>query len=146
MRVIRDMGRKIQGNNIFTGDLLKAFTLQKQQRHSEEKVYLWHAPKTQCIDKGEALRPYEFACKVSVTVDANPAHGGQFVLRISALHQNPCDGYALVPVLKSFARQTGITAERIYVDKCYQWCDYENKYRIFKSGQKRSVKGTIKEN
>lgn len=147
-RVIRDISRKMQGNealkDIFVGDLLKAFTLQKQQRHSKEKVYSWHAPETECIGKGKAHKPYEFGCKVSVTTNVNPAKGGHFVLHIGALHQNPFDGHTLAPVLKSFTEQTGITPERIYVDKGYQGHDYEHKHRVFKSGQKRGVKGTIK--
>ena len=147
-RVIRDISRKIQGNDamkdIFTGDLLKAFTLQKQQRHSKGKVYSLHAPETECIGKGKAHKPYEFGCKVSVTTNVNPARGGHFVLHIGALHQNPFDGHTLSPVLKSFTQQTGITPERIYVDKGYQGHDYEHKHRVFKSGQKRGVKGTIK--
>jgi hypothetical protein len=39
-RVIRDISRKTQGNDvlkdIFTGDLPKAFTPQKQQHHSKK--------------------------------------------------------------------------------------------------------------
>lgn len=147
-RVIRDISRKIQGNDalkdIFTSDLLKAFTLQKQHRHSTEKVYSWHAPETECIGKGKAHKPYEFGCKVSVTTNVNPAPGGHFVLHIGALHRNPFDGHTLAPVLKSFTEQTGVTPERIYVDKGYQGHAYEHKYRVFKSGQKRGVKGTIK--
>ena len=147
-RVIRDISRKIQGNDalkdIFTGDLLKAFTLQKQQRHSKGKVYSWHAPETECIGKGKTHKPYEFGCKVSVTTNVNPARGGHFVLHIGALHQNPFDGHTLAPVLNFYTQQTGITPERIYVDKGYQGHDYEHKHRVFKSGQKRGVKGTIK--
>ena len=147
-RVIRDISRKIQGNDalkdIFAGDLLKAFTAQHQQRHSKEKIYSWHAPETECIGKGKAHKPYEFGCKVSVTTNVNSAPGGHFVLHIGALHLNPFDGHTLAPILKSFTEQTGVTPERIYVDKGYQGHDYEHKYRVFKSGQKRGVKGTIK--
>ena len=104
-RVTRDISRKIQGNNalkdIFTGDLLKAFTLQKQQRHSKGKVYSWHAPETECIGKAKAHKPYEFGCKVSVRTNVNPALGGHFVLHIGALHENPFDGHTLAPVLTS---------------------------------------------
>ena len=82
-RVIRDISRKIQGNDAlkdrFIGDLLKAFTLQKQQRHSKGKVYSWHAPETEGIGKSNAHTPYEFGCKVSVTTNVNPAGGRHFV-------------------------------------------------------------------
>jgi IS5 family transposase len=60
-RVIRDIGRQIQGNDaltaIFSASLLKALTIQKQQRHSSEKLYSWHAPETECIGKGKAHKP-----------------------------------------------------------------------------------------
>ena len=112
-RVIRDISRKIQGNDalkdIFAGDLLKAFTAQHQQRHSKEKIYSWHAPETECIGKGKAHKPYEFGCKVSVTTNVNSAPGGHFVLHIGALHLNPFDGHTLAPILKSFTEQTGVT-------------------------------------
>ena len=147
-RVIRDISRKIQGNDalkdIFTGDLLKALSIKNQQRHSKGKVYSWHAPETECIGKGKAHKPYEFGCKVSVTTNVNAAPGGHFVLHIGALHQNPFDGHTLAPVLNSYTEQTGVTPERIYVDKGYQGHSYVHKHRVFKSGQKRGVKGTIK--
>ena len=65
-------------------------------------------------------------------------------MHIGALHNNPFDGHTLAPILKSFAQQTGVTPERIYVDKGYQGHDYEHKHRVFKSGQKRGIHGTIK--
>jgi IS5 family transposase len=46
--------------------------------------------------------------------------------------------------LNFYAQQAVITPERIYVDRGCQCHDYEHKYRVFKSGQKRGVKGTIK--
>lgn len=60
------------------------------------------------------------------------------------LHQNPFDGHTLAPVLNSYTEQTGITPERIYVGKAYQGHSYQHRHRVFKSGQKRGIKGTIK--
>jgi IS5 family transposase len=66
-RVICDISRKIHGNDalqaICTSHPLKALRLQKQQHHSKEKVYFWHAPETECIGKGKAHKSYEFGCK-----------------------------------------------------------------------------------
>lgn len=147
-RVIRDIARKIQGNDdlqaIFSAPLLKAITIQQQQRHSKEKIYSWHAPETECIGKGKAHKPYEFGCKVSVTTNVNAAPGGHFVLHIGALHGRPFDGHTLAPVIESYKKLTGIEPERIYVDKGYQGHSHEPKNRVFKSGQKRGVHGAIK--
>lgn len=147
-RVIRDITRKIQGNEEvqekLSASLLKALRIQKQQRHSKEKIYSWHAPETECIGKGKAHKPYEFGCKVSVTTNVNTAPGGHFVLHVSALHDNPFDGHTLAPVIESYKKLTGVTPERIYVDKGYQGHSHEPKNRVFKSGQKRGVFGVIK--
>ena len=147
-RVIRDIRRKIAGNEAlqdrFYLALQKAFKIQTQTRTSKDKLYSWHAAETECIGKGKAHKPYEFGCKVSVTTNVNTAPGGHFVLNIDALHGNPFDGHTLAPILKSFTAQTGITPERVYVDKGYQGHAYEHKHRVFKSGQRRGVHGTIK--
>ena len=39
---------------------------------------------------------------------------------------------------------TGVSIERAYVDKGYAGHDYPDKFKIFKSGQKRGVTPTIK--
>ena len=39
---------------------------------------------------------------------------------------------------------TGVTPERAYVDRGYRGHNYPNKHRVFRSGQKRGVHGTIK--
>ena len=72
-RVIRDIGRKIEGNV----DLLEAIAFgrmltlarrvrDQQQRQRGPKVYSLHAPEVECIGKGKAHKPYEFGVKVSV--------------------------------------------------------------------------------
>ena len=48
------------------------------------------------------------------------------------------------PVLEHYEQQIGVKSERIFVDKGYQGHDYEPKGRVFKSGQRRGVHGTIK--
>lgn len=48
------------------------------------------------------------------------------------------------PSLESLAAQTGITQERIDVDKGYRGHQHPKKYRVFMSGQKRGVTAGIK--
>jgi transposase, IS5 family len=71
-RILRDVRRKIEGDDAlrskFSALLRKAAIIYTQSRHSTEKLYSLHAPETECIGKGKAHKPYEFGCKVSVTV------------------------------------------------------------------------------
>lgn len=76
---------------------------------------------------------------------ANQVIKRHFVLHIGALHGRPFDGHTLKPVLDQYEQQIGIKPERVYVDKGYRGHGFEPKNRVFKSGQKRGVTGTIKQ-
>jgi len=94
-RVIRDVGRKIEGDAwlehmVFGPILLLARrVLSQRARQRGPKVYSLHAPEVECIGKGKAHRPYEFGVKVSVATTLRPAKGGQFVTHVKALPGNP---------------------------------------------------------
>ena len=148
-RVIRDIDRKIDGNEerqeIFRDALNLAVKIRHQKtRQDTPKVYSLHAPEVECIGKGKAHKPYEFGCKVSVATTNALAPGGQFVLHVKALHGNPYDGHTLGPVIKELEQWTGIEPERIFVDKGYAGHNYPNKFRVYKSGQKRGLTPAIK--
>lgn len=147
-RIIRDIERKIAGNEslqtIFSESLLKANRIFSQKKTDADKIYSWHAPEVECISKGKAHKPYEFGCKVSITTNVNPAPAGHFVLHAKALHGRPYDGHTLNQVMQEYETQTGIEPKRIYVDKGYRGHNYPNKFRVYKSGQKRGVTATIK--
>jgi len=147
-RVIRDIRRQLLDNQelkpLFAETLRKASIAFHQQRSSKTKLYSWHAPEVECIGKGKADKPYEFGCKVSVTTNINRAPGGHFVLHAAALHGRPYDGHTLEQVLKEQQEWTGVEPERIYVDRGYRGHGHTPKNRVFRSGQKRGVTGTIK--
>src|SRR5579864_321297 len=68
-RVIRDIGRKIEGDSgregIFAQLLLLARRVREQKQHQRgRKVYSLHAPEVECIGKGKAHRPYEIPWEV----------------------------------------------------------------------------------
>ena len=93
-RVIRDIRRKIEGNEALEerfGPLLALAHRVRHQDHRQRgpKVYALHAPEVECIGKGKARAPYEFGCKVSIATPATKPKGGQFVLHAKALHGNP---------------------------------------------------------
>ena len=147
-RVIRDVQRQLNKQpdlrEAFAEVLRKANIALNQTRHSQVKLYSWHAPEVECIGKGKADKPYEFGCKVSVTTTINAAPGGHFVLHAAALHDRPYDGHTLQSVIDETETISGIEPQRIYVDRGYRGHDYAKKYRVFRSGQKRGVTGVIK--
>lgn len=149
-RVLRDVRRQLRKpeyhslRSLFAETIRKAWIAFRQERHSKIKLYSWHAPEVECIGKGKADKPYEFGCKVSVTTNVNRAPGGHFVLHAGALHGRPYDGHTLKDVLEEMTEITGIEPERTYVDRGYRGHDYPKKNRVFRSGQKRGIVGSIK--
>jgi IS5 family transposase len=113
-------------------------------KESKNRIYSWHAPETECIAKGKVDKPYEFGCKVSVATNLNPGKGGHFVLHASAMHGRPYDGHTLARAINQVTALSGKEPGKIYVDRGYTGHNYENKLRVFKSGQKRGVTDQIK--
>ncbi len=148
-RVIRDIRRKTKGDAVqeaaFAEELSAAMRLRHQKKRQDgPKIYSLHAPETECIGKGKAHKPYEFGCKVSITTTNASAPGGMFVLHAKALHGNPYDGHTLGNVIEEVTDWIGTEPERIYVDKGYRGHNAPKPLRVFRSGQKRGVHGTIK--
>jgi transposase, IS5 family len=148
-RIIRDIRRKIDGSTeteaAFEIALARASQIRsQQQRQRGYKLYSFHAPETECIGKGKAAAPYEFGVKVSIVTTNVRAPGGQFVLHARALPGNPYDGHTLRSVVEDTQKLTGREIERVYVDKGYRGHDAPHPRRVFISGQKRGVFGTIK--
>jgi IS5 family transposase len=148
-RVIRDIGRKIDGDEelggVFAVPLIKARQIRSQkQRQRGWKLNSWHAPETECIAKGKAHKPYEFGVKVSLTTTNKRAKGGQFILHAKALPGNPYNGHTLAEVLAETQALTGREIEQVYVDKGYIGHKAPKPMRVFRSGQKRGVHGQIK--
>lgn len=148
-RLIRDISRKIEGDERLTGlfaePLSKAHRI-RWQNHNQRgsKLYSWHAPEVECIGKGKAHKPYEFGIKVSITTTNRRCKGGQFVLQTEAIAGNPYDGHTLAPAIEETEKLTGRPVERAYVDKGYRGHNAPQPRRVFISGQKRGVHGVIK--
>jgi IS5 family transposase len=148
-RVIRDLRRKIDGNEplkqVFAEPLALAQRVRFQDhRQRGHKVYALHAPEVECIGKGKAKAPYEFGCKVSIATPVTQPKGGQFVLHAKALHGNPFDGHTLGPVIAELESRTGVTPRRIHVDKGYRGHNHPHKFRVWITGQVRRVTKTIR--
>ncbi|MGY4501544.1 IS5 family transposase [Bradyrhizobium sp. GM24.11] len=150
-RVIRDIGRKIEGNGGLEAAFAKLLALarrvrEQQQRQRGPKVYSLHAPEVECIGKGKAHRPYEFGVKVSVATTLSHAKGGQFVTHVKSLPGNPYDGHTLETVIPDMEKLVGNTIARLLADRGYRGHNAppDHKFRVFISGQKRGVTPSIK--
>ena len=150
-RVIRDIGRKIEGHGglevAFAKLLALARRVREQKQHQRgPKVYSLHAPEVECIGKGKAHRPYEFGVKVSVATTLSHATGGQFVTHVKSLPGNPYDGHTLQTLIPDMEMLIGNTIARLLADKGYRGHNAppDYKFRVFISGQKRGVTPRIK--
>ena len=148
-RLIRDIGRKIDGDQVLEALFIPLLSLASQVRHQGRhqrgpKIYALHAPEVECIGKGKARTPYEFGCKVSVATPVTSPKGGQFVLHAKALHGNPYDGHTLGPIIADLERLTGVETRRIHVDKGYRGHNHPHRFRVWISGQVRRVTASIR--
>ena len=152
-RIIRDLGRKIDGNADLVGEIVFARmlalarrVLEQKQHQRGPKVYSLHAPEVECIGKGKAHRPYEFGVKVSVATTLAHAKGGQFITHTKALPGNPYDGHTLKTVIPEMEALIGNIIERLLADKGYRGhnASPDYRFRVFTSGQKRRMTPKIK--
>ena len=150
-RVIRDIGRKIAGNDALQEVFAKPMSLARRVRDQDRrqrgpKVYWLHAPEVECIGKGKAHRPYEFGVKVSVATPLHRCKGGQFVAHVTALPGNPYDGHTLATVIPAMQAIIGNTLERVIADAGYRGHNAppDYKFKVYTAGQKRRVTPQIK--
>jgi IS5 family transposase len=150
-RVIRDIARKIDGDQGLEGSFAHLLSLSRRVREQERgqrgaKVYSLHAPEVECIGKGKAHKPYEFGVKVSVATTLKHSKGGQFVAHAQALPGNPYDGHTLEAVIPAIEQLVGNTIERLHADAGYRGhnAPLEYKFKVYTSRQKRHVTPAIK--
>jgi IS5 family transposase len=150
-RVIRDVTRKITGNEGLQSAFARPLSLARRvkdqrQRERGRKVYSLHAPEVECIGKGKAHKPYEFGVKVSVATPLNRCRGGQFVAHVKALPGNPYDGHTLASVIPAIEATIGAELARVVTDAGYKGhhAPKEKRFRVYVAGQKRGLTATIK--
>ena len=150
-RVIRDIGRKIEGKPNLERKFAHLLGLSRRvlaQKRGQRgpKVYSLHAPEVECIGKGKPHKPYEFGVKVSVATSIKHSKGGQFVTHVAALPGNPYDGHTLAKVIPAMEALLGNTIARMIADAGYRGHNAppDRKLRVFTAGQKRRVTPQIK--
>jgi IS5 family transposase len=150
-RVIRDIGRKIEGKPNLERKFAHLLGLSRRvlaQKRGQRgpKVYSLHAPEVECIGKGKPHKPYEFGVKLSVATPIKHSKGGQFVTHVAALPGNPYDGHTLAKVIPAMEALLGNTIARMIADAGYRGHNAppDRKLRVFTAGQKRRVTPQIK--
>lgn len=134
-RVIRDIRRKCPRPAPALKSLLeRSERIFKQQRHDTHKLYSVHAPEVECIAKGKAHKPYEFGCKVAVVTTAKT----NWVVGISAVHENPYDGATLAPAISQVERITAVRPKEAFVDRGFKGAAHHpESVSVYVSGRKR---------
>jgi len=150
-RVMRDIGRRIKGDEAQQAVFAQMLSLaravrQQRQKQRGKKIYSLHAPEVECIGKGKAHRPYEFGVKVSVATSLHRSAGGQFVAHVKALPGNPYDGHTLEKIIPDIEIQIGASLSRIVAERGYRGHNAppEHRLKVYISGQKRRVTEHIK--
>lgn len=100
---------------------------QSGQRRSADgpKLYAWHAPEVDCINKGKAKQPYEFGVKVGIASTLK----GNLIVGARAFHGNPYDGHTLSEQLEQAAilmQDSQIRPGTAFVDLGYRGVDADN--------------------
>jgi IS5 family transposase len=134
-RVLRDIRRKRPRPAPALKSLLEhSERILRQQRRDSPKLYSVHAPEVECIAKGKAHKPYEFGCKVAVVTTAKT----NWVVGISAVHENPYDGATLARALKQVEGVTQVRPEESFVDRGFKGAaHYPADVSVYVSGRKR---------
>jgi IS5 family transposase len=122
-RIVRDIGRKIAGNEALTArfkELLEVSQklLSEQRQKRGRTVFSIHAPEVECIAKGKAHKPYEFGVKVSVIVTSKSG----FVVGCDAHPGRPHDAKTLRAALLDVEENLGrrIRGAEVAVDLGYR--------------------------
>src|SRR5205823_1264408 len=159
-RVIRDVGRRIAGNDrleeAFAKELMLARRVHAENKNlrpvkgaparADLRVFSLHAPEVECIGKGKAHQPYEFGVKVSVATTLKHSKGGQFIVHAKALPGKPYDGHTLGTVIPEIEKQIGLSLKRVFCDAGYKGHNAPQEYRfkVYTAGQKRRMTDAIK--
>lgn len=66
-------------------------TAGRKTKGGRPKLYSWHAPEVQCINKGKSRQPYEFGAKVGIATTLKH----NLIVGAKAFSGNPFDGHTL---------------------------------------------------
>lgn len=100
-------------------------TAGRKTKNGKAKLYSWHAPEVQCINKGKSRQPYEFGAKVGIATTLKH----NLIVGAKAFSGNPFDGHTLNPQLEQatiLMQDSGVKPVTAYVDLGYRGVDADN--------------------
>ena len=89
------------------------------------KLYAWHAPEVECINKGKALQPYEFGVKAGIA----STFKGNLIVGARTFAGNPYDGHTLHEQLEQASilmQDCQIRPATAFVDLGYRGVEKDN--------------------
>jgi IS5 family transposase len=116
------LGQAIQsalGHTLNKAARLVAQTANRKTADGTRKLYAWHAPEVECINKGKARCPYEFGVKVGIASTLKHS----LIVGARAFHGNPYDGHTLQAQLEQatiLMQDSGIKPNTAYADLGYR--------------------------
>ena len=141
-RLLREIQRKVTKPTwALEAVHAKTITLLEQTQSRKNisggsKLYSWHAPQAECINKGKSKRPYEFGGKVGIA----STFRGNLIVGARAFAGNPYDGHTLWEQLDQASvlmQDTGVKPTEVTVDLGYRGVDGQNpSVRIRHRGKK----------
>ncbi len=143
--------RKPELQEIFKSPLFLATRVMTQKKRQDKKtegrkIYSLHAPEVECIRKGKAQMPCEFAAKVTLATTLHSSKGRQFAIHATALPGNPCDSHTLKNVIPGMEELIGNEVKKILADAGYKGHNAPDthRFRVYTQGKKRDVSLAIK--
>jgi IS5 family transposase len=74
-----------------SGRILQQSVGKNRRNNITAKLYSWHAPEVQCINKGKSRTPYEFGAKVGIALTLK----SNLIVGARSFEGNPYDGHTL---------------------------------------------------
>ena len=151
-RVIRDIARKIDGDEGLQATFARSLSLARTRARSEAASARTRRSIRCTLRRWSAsARARPTSLTSSASRSASPrrlshAKGGQFVTHVKAMPGKPYDGHTLATVIPEMEALIGNTIERVIADKGYRGHNAppDYKFRVFIAGQKRRMTPKIK--
>jgi len=131
--------REALGETLNKAARIVAQSGQRKAVDGQRKLYSFHAPEVDCINKGKARTPYEFGVKVGVASTLK----GNLIVGARAFHGNPYDGHTLNEQLEQatiLMQDCQHKPTTVFVDLGYRGVDADNPdVRIVHRGKAKRI-------
>lgn len=117
--------RQALGQTLDKAARIVAQSGQRKAQGGQPKLYAWHAPEVDPINKGKAKTPYEFGVKVGIASTLR----GNLIVGARAFHGNPYDGHTLNEQLEQatiLMQDSRVKPATAFVDLGYRGVDADN--------------------